>query len=483
MARKNSGTQSRAKSDQTADRRGRRKSKLKLELEEMNKLVSEYPTKPGTAIYLYRLFPQIDRSFTGHRFSYIEKLEYGPPPGSPPDTPPDDYPPDFAGYLTKKWGGGAYKVAFCDSNNEKDDQRIAECIVKISHIEHDPILEARELVRGPQENEQWLQYAMARGRIQIDDETGGITPVLPGTGAEEGKTTKAALEFAERVINRQAQATPGADAATKASLDVMTDTTKRLVGFTLDQAKGPDLEGFLKIAKELSKGNDGGGASAAMLTAVMNQNTMLLTKLLDRADPKPERNGIDQAVNLLDKLAGAAQRFGINLPNKASGLSGALDSLIEQAPKLLGLYLAVKGAGPGAGLAGLTPSTPPAIVTSAAASAEAGQPAAATATTNPQAAILYQWGVKALSCLERGYQGDQLAEAVVTLNSMMTYQGVKAIGAEGIKAILQSFPDLWPKFAAAETQLDKFLTEFLTAFDEEETPDAAGQPATAPAAA
>lgn len=390
-------------------------------------VLHEYPNHDGTVIYVWRIKPEIDRKLVGIKDANIQQLRH-------------PYPQDLEAYLTATHGGGEYKLQLNDAN--KDPSPVCWTVFEIKGV--DPILNPAELVRGSADTEQLIRKWQMQGKI-------GFTP--------EGQITTVSniaetLGAAERLADKMSHARQP-DAAEKASVDLMADTTKKLVQFTLDQAKPADMSTVLAIAKELKGGGGETAALMTMVTAMMQQNTELLTKLIEIRQPKQEP-AIDSALNLVMQLS---DKFGIAMPGAGrSWVNDLGDVLAKIGPSLIGAYAMSK-----MGMPGMMPAAAPALQPAATTTAPSPAPPPAEQPNPQQAAALQhtrQIALQVLNCIDRRQSGEDFAFAFETMYGPEAYSQLAALEPEQIVTAIRMFPDLAPRIEAAGERLATFIEEF-----------------------
>jgi hypothetical protein len=395
-------------------------------------LVHAYPDHSATAIYWNRLYPVIARERAGFKHKYIERIHH-------------PY-PENEQYVLRSHGGGKYEVYFTNSNVK--DSRVAKCFVEFSWQEHPPILNYAELVRCP-ENEPYLQSLVAAGEISLAQD--GTISVLAKRNDARGMPA--------------ASPNNGGEAA---MVSMVTTTHQKLTDYILQQAKGPQPMNLLEMASVLEKlasANRPSGDST-VLTAIMNQNTMLLKSLLEKSAAPAGPTSIESALALVSQLS----EFGLGLPGGRAAPAAKMDW--QGIAFGLGQSLA-----PTIAAVFRQPPTPSAQQPpQPQLPAPDGQQQQSAPVQDPFHAV----AVRVVDCINRNLPGDNLAVAIDTFHGHTTYLRIRALGKEGIIASLQMFPDVWPTLEALTPQLERFIDEFLGAFDEEEEQsDAASLAATA----
>jgi hypothetical protein len=110
--------------------------------------IKAYPDWEACAIYLYRLWPVIDRKLTGHSEKYIDVF-------SEPISEMD---------ILRKHGSGKYLLHFNDSNRPGGLKQVAMCKLELNDPLYDPILDQNEVVEGIDANKSYIEGLIARGK-------------------------------------------------------------------------------------------------------------------------------------------------------------------------------------------------------------------------------------------------------------------------------------------------------------------------------
>jgi|DewCreStandDraft_4_1066084.scaffolds.fasta_scaffold03500_14 hypothetical protein len=119
-----------------------------LKPETFFEFVTAYPDWEACAIYLYRLWPVIDRKLTGHSEKYIDVF-------SEPITEMD---------ILRKHGSGKYLLHFNDSNRPGGLKQVASCKLELNDPMYEPILDHNEVVEGIDANRSYIEGQIARGK-------------------------------------------------------------------------------------------------------------------------------------------------------------------------------------------------------------------------------------------------------------------------------------------------------------------------------
>ncbi len=124
------------------------RARQNLKPETFFEFLKAYPDWEACAIYLYRLWPVIDRKLTGHSEKYIDVF-------SEPITEMD---------ILRKHGSGKYLLHFNDSNRPGGLKQVAMCKLELNDPMYEPILDHNEVVEGIDANRSYIEGQIARGK-------------------------------------------------------------------------------------------------------------------------------------------------------------------------------------------------------------------------------------------------------------------------------------------------------------------------------
>jgi len=124
------------------------KARQYLRPETFFEFIKAYPDWEACAIYLYRLWPVIDRKLTGHSEKYIDVF-------AEPITEMD---------ILRKHGSGKYLLHFNDSNRPGGLKQVAMCKLELNDPLYEPILDQNEVVEGIDANKSYIEGLIARGK-------------------------------------------------------------------------------------------------------------------------------------------------------------------------------------------------------------------------------------------------------------------------------------------------------------------------------
>jgi hypothetical protein len=407
-------------------------------------ITSQYQPREGTAYYLYRSWPVIDRkqgpNGPGAKL-YIDKVAE----------------PFDQDWLLKRWGSGDYKVCFTDSAKPRGQTQITYTTLKLRDDAFAPVLDQSELVIGDPKNSGYIEGLRARGLWQPE-------------GDGEGEMSKELVGLVRDMV-QQPHANQRGNPAEGAAIDMLKGTLEWAL-----KASDP-FAAMEKLAPLLQQG----GSTAEILKVMLEQQARtqeLMLKVVESVRPAPAAapqsltNSLEEVLKL-DQVLSRLGRRG----NPSSGGSSWVSDLMSQAPMLLMLISQAAAAFRAPGQA---PPVPPAPAALPPAPAHPGKvvempkPPEASAgpldgTAAPAAAdpgSLQAIAGQVLNAMQRGFSGDDFATALSLQFGDEVYQQIRALGAESVLLLLKSDPAVWAQFAPVEQQLSGFLAEFMAYGDE-----------------
>lgn len=394
----------------------------RMELEEFERLLAEYPNHAGTIIYVYRVDPPIDQSLIGLDGSNIHKLQH-------------PYPANLREFLKTFHGGGRYSLKFNDMNLEWN--QVATTLIEIPLSEADPILDVRVLKRGKPHVEQLIQKWVQAGKVYLD-KNGMALPVNAASPPE--------VHVHE------------SNPADQSAMDVMSYGFKKAFDIAV---QGNDPLRMISAIKELMPPPPQPDASVTvLLKTVMETNTLLLSKLLDQkpAAPPDPMASLDAVLNVAERL----RKLGGRGSHAADWTEKLANVLTPLGPAIGTLAQRILDSGPPPQASGAAPGQ---------AAPGAALPPASDAAIERKHAANRQLAGMILNVIRRGQSGADLATAIDVMFGPETYDSLAQLGAEGLKQELATYaPAEWQELNAQASALDAVLKEFLEAFGEEEEP-------------
>jgi hypothetical protein len=383
--------------------------------EEFFRRITEYEDPSGLMVYVYRLWPVIDRSLAGVDYKHIY--------ATPPPFTLDD--------LIRQCGSGKYRLMLLDQNLPKNANKVAECKLTVNDPEYPPVVNLKELILEHEDNRSYVESLRMRGLLDKED----LPPQSPSDSA-----AAVAVESLSRTVadlaNRMSERASAGDSDRALSLAVR-------IAELVRPGKDP-LELATQIAA-LMKRDD----NAVLLKALIEQQTKLTELVVQqRANPESDLEQLERLLKIAERLGkggGSGESWGLELVRSLPAtLAAAADLMRTVAAARAGQSVAASGVG--------APSAPPA--------ASPTVPAAGGWSLSMDR--LVQVGQKAIVAFQRGASGDDFAHALVVSepDGELIYDQLAALGKEGILSSLRALP-VWPQLEARSADIERFVDEFL----------------------
>ena len=394
-----------------------------------------YQPRDATQYHLYRLFPKIDRSLTGHEKNVL------------------DIQNEMDGaYVLRTHGSGHYQIFFIDANAKPS--QLSRCVLELEVEGAPPILDQREVVRGHPKNVGYIDGLRARGQWVEDSARGEDT--MQNNAASAAVAEMALLT--KTVLADGAKPRP-ADLAQTAAIEIMGNAYKSAAA-------------VIAANKPAGDGGASGEMFRYMAQKMDQQHEMMMVLLKDRATPAPVE-GIQGQLSIVSSMIEFADKLG----SRGSAAPGWADQLPALLTGLLPLLVrgaqAPVAAAPGSGLhvvapaaAGVSGPLGPAV--GPAASSDEGE--MMRFGLPPEAVMFMRIGKRALASYRDGYSGSAFAQLLVKTEGVEVYNSVAAVGAEGLVSLLRSLPPVLLGDAVAviqDPQLTGWLADFEDAFEED----------------
>ena len=463
-------------------------------------------------IYIYRLWPKIDRKQVDPNApAYVEKVMG----------------PIEANHLFRNHGGGDFQLRLNDRNRPRGHQEVGRATIRIEATEHPPIFDVYELVLGHRANESF------ENRLRADQKHPEQLTAQRRAAPTGGAGTSAIHEAVEKAgaqILTERMLKPPAAPGEAAAVAMLADTHRTSMEMIREQANPAGQAGMMKAIVEavatLAAGqNKGDSQVVTLLQMMMSQQAQHIAAIeAARLESNKEiallraETSIAQArfyetqIKFLEKMMEAQKTAGpptdsvgilkqmaeaINLvrgivPAAAGGGGGGgegggttkfdfYSSLVEAIPQALDraitLIRETRGApAPGAGfVAG--PQAAPAL----AAGNPAGDVPPPVMDAQEQATIT-GLGQGMLSAINRDVTGDEFAESLVNIHGAIVYERIFQMGRAGIVAKLQQIPTLWAQLAPIQPRMEMFIADFMSYGEPEPEPEPERAGPTPPAA-
>lgn len=402
-----------------------RKWGILVPIEQFVAQISARPDKSSLLIYVYRQWPIIDRKLVDSKaVNNIDKI------------PCEDLPDDLSDYLLKKHGSGKYQMRLFDRNAGKKGAEVLRCEINLNNHDFPPLTDPAEVVERD-ENRSHIEYLKRTGRWSKGDN------VAESNG--DAAAVKILAEQITRMANKPTKETDDLDQLTK-----LAALLKSLAPAGSQSDLSQLLPLMLKVLQPPS--ND------ALLLKLMDQNTALLTKLMEGGNSK----GGD-AFDEIERVTQLAKALGL----KPGGGGSWVSDLVQALPIVAsaGATMIAQARAPqqpmtpGVSDAGFPSVLPP-----------PGGVAPGVIETSPAMGggtdvnmlQMVQIGQKALAAFDRGKTGDSFAEGLCEYeeNGDALYEQFAALGVDGLLTAFKQSP-FWAKYAARETEVKAWLTEFV----------------------
>lgn len=379
--------------------------------EEFFRRIREAEDPSGLIVYVYRLWPVIDRSLAGVDYKHILA------------TPP----PFTLDHLVKQCGSGKYRLILCDENLGKRS-RIAQTMVSINDPDWPPVVNPKELILEHPDNRGYVESLRMRGLLE-DQAQGAPADTAAAVAVES--LSRTVQDLANRVAER-----PREDSSDRAF-----SLALRLAEL-LRPGKDP-YELATQIAQLAKSGND----QAILLKTLLEQQTRLTELLVQqRANPLGELEQFERLLKLAERLTGkggGGESWGLELVR-------SLPATLAAAADLARTVAAAK-AGQAVSSAPGAPIAPPG-------------PATVPAPTGNQVSMdrLIQVGQRAVVAFQKGATGDEFAHSLVMTepDGEAIYEQLCSLGKAGIMGALRSLP-VWSELEPRTAQIEQFVDAFL----------------------
>jgi len=401
----------------------------KLTPENFWRLCAEYPRREAASVYLYRLWPIIDRRLAGMRYKNIDKWVV------------DDKPINEERILGLH-GSGRYRITFNDANRPRPLKQVAETVVTIDRSDRPPVIPIEELVREHPDNRSYVQGLRAAGELK--DESMNA----------EGKAVEQLAAMSRQLLAERA------------------GKRDELLALKLVELLKPKKDP-VELAMELQKLSEG-RKDDVLLKALLDGEIRLTAALLKERGGRQggELEAIDKILSIAGKL-GLAPRNARSGTDWGAAVQGSLDRL---AAIVLGLPAVIRelrrGAGAGRAPAGeaVLPRELPILVQPVQPQASAGtaEPAAAQPDEGegqedsdvPTLEALAIVGRRAIEAYQAGKSGAEFGAALKLVEPQL-YQQLQTMGKGGIMAALSMEPGIWDQIGSERAGVEAWLDSFF----------------------
>ena len=410
------------------------------------RLCERWPAKDSSSVYVYRLWPVIDRRKAGQRYKYIDV--WGP----------EHKPPPSRDKLLKLHGSGQYMLKFTDKNRPRTAQEVAVMFLTLEETAYPAVINIEELVLEHPDNRSFVQSLKAQGLIERDDMDNTASTAIAELAETSREDRRALLDMASRLAERPASEEREANVIAKTA-QAMKSVWEMLGTKT--------------------------GDSDVVLKMLNSQVGLLAVKaFLERPSASSSLSELDNVLKLVDRL----RDYGGG-GNPADTRPGWIQFCDSKAGEILarwavtspaaGQLLRAVASGALPGLTGTLPAQSGVGGPTATGAPAAPPPAAApgAAQQSPEAAMLQKF--RALlprlheALRDPDTDGEDVAVAMRLWDPEL-YASLIATGQAGIVELLRQMPDVWPAIEPHRERLDQLLGEFFEYATAEPEPSGEG---------
>lgn len=455
-------------------------------------------------VYVYRLWPVIDRSLTGHSHN-VEKL-----------VEPLD-PKNWEHEILHRWGSGDYKFLLKDAGLNKT---VGQTVVKpLRDPEYPPAVKLDELVMDEPANRSYIENLKLRGLLRPgENEEDGDMGMGAGSNQAVEALTSTVENLTDKVVemaSQQQQQPPPAAVSPASAIDEQavshglgilrqaTEMGNRIVEGAINRAGNP-VEMITAVVGLVEKMQEGKAAAPAANPAVdallerlakaderaweaNNKRIEFAEKVALEAAAKPAATPAQPQTQQQQQQTSPMEQFREFLkirrefeeevgPPARSGGSGLLERLPDIVKSVsLGLAglasithnITVLRAGAGAAAPPPPPEMAQELTNPAMGELPGGE--TVTATTQAQNEIEYLLGLMnrvrgpLLRFINDGRSGEDFANLIIDMedNGLIVHERLRQLGKEQILMLLQADKALWQHLAGIPSRVSQFLDEFV----------------------
>ena len=383
----------------------------------------EYPHRDAAMVYVYRLWPKIDRTQAGIDHSYIARW-----PLEKEDSVTERR-------LIDEFGSGTYHLHLTDKNRPKTLVRVASTKIDIDREDRPPVLNIEELVNCEQ-NASYIQYCKSQGvklpweSEEVEDDT--VQDPQGVAVRELASLTRQALERLE-------------SARSENPFQLALEAQKVFGG------QRDNLDQVLKVVEVL---NAARGESSKAMELMFSSLTKMLELQMQQAAREKPKSDLEQLKELL-AIANELRGPGGGDSGWAA-LASSLPATLSGLAQVIGQVATMKAMASGAP----APAGPPVPVASAA----GGQTNAAENPHQGEAMNvmkLVELGQKAVAAFERGEAGRDFADVVYGWDPQLYEFVAQNFSRAQLMGVLEQQPDIWQRVAPHRAEVEKFIDDFL----------------------
>lgn len=385
-----------------------KKSFQNLKPETFWQFLREYPDWEAGAVYLYRLWPVIDRQLAGKKEKNIDIF-------TGPITDLD---------ILHRHGSGKYQLRFNDQNKPKGLVNVATCKVDINDPLYEPVVPLEEVVEGADANKSYIDGLKARGKWKEN-----AVPTSDGNQA-----TAELARTLDRVVEKAMEQRPAP---------------------TPEKAPSDPFEIALKWMELQRK---------TPVADPMDQ--MLKLMQIMREQQKPQQVDPLEAYTKVAEVIEARASRQASSGGNGTDWGGMILGFFNALPQLIQGFMMMRAMAPQPA-APVVPPTPTAPMPY-----NPFAPGVPMPTQMPDLSqVLLDLKPFLMKAIVQGQTGDEFASGLVTFQGEQKYQQLARLGMDGLIGALNAQPDLWSILSQFEPQVRQFIQEFLD-YGKAEQPEA-----------
>lgn len=376
------------------------KSFQKLKPETFWQFLKEYPNWEAGAVYVYRLWPVIDRKLSGHQDKYLDVF-------SEAITEMD---------LLRKHGSGKYLLHFNDSNKPKGLVNVASCKVEIGEPLYEPVVPLEEIVEGADANKSYIEGLKARGKWKEIS--------LPTT--DNGHAAAEMAKALNNMINKMAERPPAPQ----------------------EPVRQDPFDIALKIA--------------AMTPKPSADPLELALKIVDRMQPQArqqqEVDPLETYGKVADIIESRASRYAGGGSRAGTDWGALALEFFKALPQLVQGFMVMRAmeSQPMPAAAGPVPYPMPPVP------ATLDQKGEFMPVQTPDLPALFtELKPFLMKAMLQGQSGDEFAAGLSTFHGEDRYRQLASHGMDGLLGELKGHTEMWMMLSPHEGQVRTFIQDFL----------------------
>lgn len=403
-------------------------------------------------------------------------------------------------YIISQFGGGKYKLLVTDTDR-KDSKQVCEAYLKISHIEHEPILNYDEVDKGHRDNRTYVERLIAKGIL----DQGGNTVSSQTKPIQGGNDLTVLASTMQSVVNQllserrqgNTNKTGIDEAVITRSLDMMSGAYKTALDTAVKQGNPNEVDQLTKImstfqtimqmVKPDANANRQSDTLWEKILSMQSENHKVQLEVMKELlkNNQAAKNPDSQLDGLLGLLGKMKEIFGLDTISGSSHKPSTLETIMEKAPLVLDPLARIaenvyNGLLMRKGMSGVSqPIRQPANAAINPQALSAGDQPNRGVEMNPgnptvnatenidselgfdPVAFVNQYGPIILQWINSNKTGDELAEWVESGFGSTTYLAIRNIGKEKMLRAMKMVPEYWQLIQPIEQQVSVFIDEFI----------------------